>query len=220
MGKSKKKKQQQLAAKRGKKIIKRKLTLSRRKPGYAAESFAKLSNYPIQESLISDDFFDKEIGLCTALLSRKLPDGDITVAVFMIDIFCLGVKNADARIFTPPEYREYFNMLSEHQVFVQFEPACIVKLVKESVEYAKDLGLAPHKDYRKAQKLFGDIDPAECTIDFEFGRDGKPFYVSGPYDSPMRIRKIINQLTKRFGPEGFHFIRALDPHDPGEEDEN
>lgn len=101
---------------------------------------------------------------------------------------------------------------------MQFEPACIVKLVKESVEYAKDLGLAPHKDYRKAQKLLGDVDPTECTMKFEFGRDGKPVYVAGPYDSQMKIRQILNQLTKRLCRESFGFIHPLDHYDLEEED--
>ncbi|MFB3132619.1 MAG: hypothetical protein ACE10K_08885, partial [Rhodothermales bacterium] len=85
-----------------------------------------------------------------------------------------------------------------------------VKLVEESVDYARDLGFFPHKDYRKARKIFGDVDRAECKTEFEFGKDGKPFYVSGPYDSETKIRRIVDQLMERLGPDGFHFLVGLD----------
>jgi hypothetical protein len=57
--------------------------------------------------------------------------------------------------------------------------------------------------------LFGDIDSDVCTQEFVFGKDGKPFYVSSPNDSPGRVRAIMKQLGDRCGgPDGFHFMIA------------
>jgi hypothetical protein len=42
-----------------------------------------------------------------------------------------------------------------------------------------------------------------------FGKDGKPFFMSGPYDTPARCRRIIDTLTRRCGPEGFHYTVAV-----------
>src|SRR5438128_2555043 len=81
----------------------------------------------------------------------------------------------------------------------------------------------PHPDYHKAKVLFGDVDLAECKEEFEFGKDGKPLYISGPFESARRSQEIVNTLTHRCGPDGFHFLIGMQPSAalvPGEEDED
>ena len=206
MAKSKKQKQKKLAAKRGKKVIKKKRALAQAGPASLMKGFSDAGRFPVHESLVSTELFDGNVGMCTAILSRKLPAGHIAAGVFMIDLYCLGVKNADARIFTTYEYREYIALLEQRHNFREIEAPCLVKLVQSSVDYARDLGLLPHNDYRKAHKIFGDIDAATCATEYTFGKDGKPFYIAGPYDSPLRIKQIVDQLTKRLGPDGFEVV--------------
>ena len=43
-------------------------------------------------------------------------------------------------------------------------------------------------------------------MSFQFGKDGKPFYVSGPYDSPVKSRRIVDTLEKRCGPGGYDYL--------------
>jgi len=52
---------------------------------------------------------------------------------------------------------------------------------------------------------FGDIDAGECTEEFTYGKDGKPYFFAGPYDSRSRCREILNILTSRLGADGFHY---------------
>lgn len=73
-------------------------------------------------------------------------------------------------------------------------------MVGDAVEYARLLGLEPHSDDHQAKAILGDIDAAACREAFEFGRDGKPFFVSGPYDGPARCRKIVAALHENRGP--------------------
>ena len=209
MAKSKKQKQKKLAAKRGKKVIKKKRALAQAGPASLMKGFSDAGRFPVHESLVSTELFDGNVGMCTAILSRKLPAGHIAAGVFMIDLYCLGVKNADARIFTTYEYREYIALLEQRHDFREIEAPCLVKLVQSSVDYARDLGLLPHNDYRKAHKIFGDIDAATCATEYTFGKDGKPFYIAGPYDSPLRRKQILDQLNRRLGPHGFNAIMPL-----------
>jgi hypothetical protein len=74
------------------------------------------------------------------------------------------------------------------------------------VAYAQDLGLAPHPDYTLVQQIWGDVDASACTTHFEFGREGKPFFVAGPHDTPGRCRTIIATLIQRCGIDGFHYL--------------
>ena len=65
---------------------------------------------------------------------------------------------------------------------------------------------SPHVDYPPAGALFGDIDAGVCRTEYEFGKDGKPLYVSGPYDTPAKIRKIMRTLTEKVGEGNFDFM--------------
>jgi hypothetical protein len=39
-----------------------------------------------------------------------------------------------------------------------------------------------------------------------FGREGKPFYISGPYDNP---RAVIETLENTAGPGNYHYLTHL-----------
>jgi tetratricopeptide (TPR) repeat protein len=47
-------------------------------------------------------------------------------------------------------------------------------------------------------------------VRYTYGKDGKPLYLSRPEDSPAQSRHILNTLTRRLGPKGFHFLTAID----------
>ena len=84
-------------------------------------------------------------------------------------------------------------------------PACARKLIEASVDYAGGLGFAPAVDYEEASVVFGDIDPGDCADTFTFGRDGKPFYVSGPYDSEEKRGRILAMLEARCGEGNYNY---------------
>jgi hypothetical protein len=104
-------------------------------------------------------------------------------------------------------------------------PACARKIVEGAVEYARALGLHPHPDYHKTKGIFGDIDAGECPDEFEFGKDGKPFFIAGPNDTPERCRQILRALEQARGPGGYDYLipfatrgstpfEILEPGDP------
>lgn len=177
--------------------------------GSLVDKLQRVSNSPILHSCMSEQLWDAGIGY--VLLSRLLSDGRVAFATFLVDVYCLGVKDAFANICTRSTY--------EQQVFPKFwresrrtdiSPADARKLVEEGVAYAKDLGFNPHRDYRTARQIFGDIDPAESLRTFEFGKDGKPFYFAGPYESAEKSRQIIETLACAQGPDNYHYTVPVD----------
>ena len=93
------------------------------------------------------------------------------------------------------------------------EPGYAKKLVEDAIAYARDLGFEPHPDYKLPRKIFDDIDASECSAEFTFGKDGKPFFIGGPYDSAARSKHIIDTLQRRCGPDGYHYMMGLSPDD-------
>jgi hypothetical protein len=146
-------------------------------------------------------------GIGPVLLSRQLPGGNVAFVDFLVDVYCLGVKDLIMNIAPPAKYRrDLYDKVARQDKLVPLKPECLRKLVEGAVAYALDLGLLPHADYRVAKAIFGDISVEVCTEEFTFGKDGKPWFVNGPYDSPERCRQIINILRERCGPDGFHFV--------------
>ena len=91
--------------------------------------------------------------------------------------------------------------------FEKLHQTCAKKLLDGVVDFAKELGFAPHPDYKNAYELFGNIDAGACPVKYTYGKNGKPFYMNGPYESPADIERIINTLTKKCGPDGFHTLK-------------
>jgi hypothetical protein len=175
------------------------------------ERMTTAAKYPILHAWIYEDLWTE--GLGTVLLSRELPNGLVAVAVFLVDRYCLGVKNALAGIVSRSAYQTRFvhDMRSAFPVR-DVSPATVRKLVEQTVAYASGLGLHPHADHHKAKLLLGDIDPSECKEEFEFGKDGKPMFIAGPNDTPACCRQIMATLTNNCGPDGFgYFIPIAHP---------
>jgi hypothetical protein len=162
--------------------------------------------WPIHEALISEAVHNIKQG--TVILSRKSGES-IAVAVFLVDTGCMGIKSAFGRLMRAAVYSDFLAKFRTSENFIAAKPECLRKLVEGALAYAADLGFSPDPDYHRVKVLFGDIDLGGCTQEFEFGEDGKPYYVSGPNDSPARIRAVMKQLNRRCGgPEGFHFMIA------------
>jgi hypothetical protein len=174
-----------------------------------AERLARASDGPIHQCLVPRELFENGIG--SVLVSREVGDGLLAVAILLVDVYCLGVKDAYLRIVTPLEYDDFLRDIALHETLERVTPAYARKLVEDSVAYARDLGLSPHPDYEKTKRIWGTIDPAECPVNFEFGKDGKPFYVTGPNDTPARVRQVMEALTQSRGPNEFHYLAGLDP---------
>jgi hypothetical protein len=161
---------------------------------------------PIKTCVVADRLFAAGIGW--VVLARTLRSGLVGASFFLVDIWCLGVKDAFFRVVPQERFEEHINVSSREHPVVDIDPSVARKLLRDAVAYADSFGLAPSEDFAEAEAIFGDIPVATET--FTFGKDGKPFYVSGPNDSPTRIRRIVDTLVKRLGPGGFDYLFRVD----------
>jgi hypothetical protein len=162
---------------------------------------------PIHECLVPDNLLEQGIG--NLVFSRRLPDGRIALAMFLLDVFCLGVKNAFFTILAREVYDQRLSHWSGPESLKPMPPACFRKLVEGGVAYARELGFSPHSDYAEAQQIFGDVDVTACETHFEYGREGKPLYISGPNETPAQAQRIVEHLMRCLGPDNFHYLVAM-----------
>ena len=190
MGKKEAARQRQLAKKKAKRDDKRREVARRTSPDPTI-ALAQIAKTPVYDAQIPAGMGQ---GMGVALLARRLLDGRIAFASYLLDTFCLGVKDAFWRIATPAEYAEHLEQMQHATATRKVSGETLAKLVLGAVEFARSYGFAPHVDFRHAGKLLEGLNPAAGDEEFEYGQNGKPFYIQGPHDSPARISKIMGRL--------------------------
>ncbi len=172
---------------------------------------------PISECYITDEW--KESGMADILVARKHVNGHRTCAIFLVDLQCLGIKDA-SYLFNMGEY-EFEDMVSEIQEKkgVKCEYKLVHNIIYGALEYAEDYGFSPHKAWEVAQYVLEEDDEHIPFMEIGFGgEDGNPLYVSGPFEDKVQQDKILGTLDRTAGKGNYNFILS-DEGNPGFEGE-
>ncbi len=162
-------------------------------------------NYPLNECLIDKEWQDR--GLAQILISRRQPNNKLTFGVYLVDIFCLGLKNTfcNANISLEEYQRLKLDTLKE-SVLVPCSPGEVCKIIFGAIEYARRLGFEPQKDFDLSYFVLKGLPINDYDLTLEFGYDGKPLYIAGPDDD---FEVIIEILRKNVGEGNFDFVAPL-----------
>jgi len=162
----------------------------------------KAAEFPVYEARVSTDW--EENGLAQVIVIRQLPNLRYLLGVYLVDTFCLGLKNTFAR--TQLKYEDltnFFRRLPGEFEEVSYEDTR--SIVLGGIEYARQLGFEPQRDWKSTNFIIeGDQD---FERKFTFGKDGVPFYVQGPDDD---IAKIMGKLKPLIKEGKADFISAAD----------
>lgn len=138
-------------------------------------------------------------GVASVIVARRQRSHRVTVCGYLVDVFCLGVKNAlgpdamaegDLRGFV----HEFFTPFHEIGRPVEAPLELVRHLVWGAVDYARGLGFEPAPDFEAAA---GHLGTWEETSAITFGRGGMPLYVAGPYDKPEAVLRTLNRTVGR-----------------------
>ena len=147
-------------------------------------------------------------GVACVVVARRHRPQRVSVCGYLVDVYCLGVKNAlGPQIKNErdlPAFLDHFFAPFHHVAAPLAAPLELARhLVCGAVDYARRLGFEPASDFQPAAGHLGQW-PETSAI--TFGRHGVPFYVSGPYDNPSRV---VRTLTRSVGEGNFHYIAQL-----------
>lgn len=160
-------------------------------------------DYPVAQCLINADW--EESGMARIAVTRRQDDGNFILGVYLVDTYCLGVKNAfcNAQV-TMSEIDDK----CIPQCFGGQQPDDIgldkaKAIIWGAIEYARDLGFEPHPDFKLASYVLG-AEAYEGDYNIRFGgHEGKPLYIAGPDDNH---REIVQKLSSGLGEGGYHYI--------------
>jgi len=162
--------------------------------------------YPILGTWVIANW--QESRITPVVVARRQAEDRVLIGNCLVDISCLGIKNAYSETDISPTrfQRELPDMF-------QGEPEeCSVALAHEIIygglEYAARYGFQPHRDFTASlvDKVLDPPDAHPRTHNVKFGRDGKPFYVAGPYDDERKSRSVINTLMRTAGEGNFDYL--------------
>ena len=164
--------------------------------------------YPVYECLINP--FWKEEGLAQILLSRQLQDGAFIFGVYLVDIFCLGLKNTFCNAnFSSSRYEELKARIFQDRKSVVCPVPLAHRIIYGAIGYASKLGFKPNRDFERSRHVLGEEKTGlgEGT-DVQFGKDGKPLFIAGPDDN---VESIIKNLEVKLGAGNFNFLVPFAP---------
>jgi len=203
MARDEKRRQRKLMKKRRKDQLRRKARERQSAAGLERNRIAEAERYPIHECLIGSDWHER--GLAHIVLSRVQPDGNLVVGSYLVDVFCLGLKDTFARANLPKStYKtELRDRLTDEGQLETCPMEVAHTIIYGGIEYARQFGFRPHHDFKLSHCVLGQRDPSLMGADVEFGKDGRPFYIAGPHDD---VRKTIRQLQAAAGEGNFDFV--------------
>lgn len=144
-------------------------------------------------------------GLVGVLVAREAGRNRVSVCAWLVDVYCLGVKNdlgpmRSYRADLPQTVGNFFTVFGRRPVAAPLELA--QHLVLGAVDYARGLGFEPAAEADFADTR-GHLGPWEGPSAIRFGRNGKPFFISGPNDNPTRV---LRQLERAVGAGNFDYM--------------
>ena len=157
-----------------------------------------------------DDTSDFPGGIAAVLVARRHRTGRVSVCGYLVDTYCLGVKDAlGPRVMSdrdlPTFVQLYFGGFEQAGPPLRAPLELARHLVHGGVVAARRLGFEPHADFAAAAEHLG---PWAERSAIAFGRHGAPFYVAGPFD---HADAVIATLTESVGEDNFTFVAPLGP---------
>lgn len=172
--------------------------------GISPENYIKTRarHLPLGKSYISTEWKDQ--GLITIVVTRNHVNGHFTCGIFLVDLYCVGVKETLFLFNEYERYRETLRVLNEEEGIEECSYTLAHNIIYGSIAYAEELGFKPAQEFDTTQYLLEEDDDRIELMDIEFGLSGKPAVFLTNEKHPD---KIIATLEKSVGPEGYTLIK-------------
>ena len=200
-----------MALKRARKAQRRKQVVAQKRRAEAMEAslparVLRSAHAPVRHCVLTESVFD--IGMGTLVLARGATPHQLALSSFLIDVFCLGIKDVMFESVESEVFEMYMDATDAGSPMVSVDPSYARKLLRDLAAWSQSIGFAPHRDFAAVERVFGDVSVDTSDAVFRFGRDGKPVYIPGPNDTAHLIQRRIEQLQKYLGDDGFGFEAA------------
>lgn len=135
----------------------------------------------------------QEAGEAHIIVTRKNQRGDLVMGSYLVDTFCLGLKDTFWNIFDEPELSR---MVQDPKMFEETTYPVVHNLILGAIEFAEEAGLEPARDFELTQYILSEDTEDIELIEYEFGYKGKHHLV---VSAEGVERKYVPMLMERLG---------------------
>lgn len=165
----------------------------------------KARTLPIGKCYITPDW--KESGISQIIISRVRPSGNLVIGIFLVDTFCIGVK--DATYYANMSDYDFSELMERYESGPGLEKISyneVHNIIYGAIEFAEEGGIQPAKDFKIARYVLEEDTDDIPLIEYEFGKNGKHFLI---INSDKREMPYFHQLKKTLG-DNFEFVMNSD----------
>lgn len=195
---------------------KKKKTQSGGQQFLSAERYIKerARTLPIGSCYINDDA--DEAGMMDIVVTRQHTGGRISMAGFLVDALCLGVKDTFYHLrLEDYELEDYLSRYPVHFRECSYEEAH--NRIYGAIAFAEEAGIKPHKDFRLTQYMLEEDNDDIPLIEYKYGKDGKHFLVC---HSNLEASRYLPTLRKHLGDDFLYLINNQERDDELDEDDD
>jgi len=167
----------------------------------------KARNLPIYECRVQPGWENDK--LAQVLVARTHTNGNITAAVYLVDLLCVGIKDTTYLFnHTKTDYEDFLNEFTEQGLTLeQIDYNLAHNIVYASIEFAETYDFKPHREFESITKYILDEDTEEIPlIEIECGSDGLPTVLVDLWEDSKALNRVVSQLEKTAGPGNYLLI--------------
>lgn len=168
----------------------------------------RMRSVEIGDCFVSDDIF--KIGYGNVVVARKHTGGNVSFGVFLVDTWCLGVKDCSYRLRV--DEQEY-GSIAEKCLENGMRKATydeVHNIIYGAIAYAEEAGIAPCRAFSLIQYFLEDDTEDVPLIEYNFGKDGKHYLV---VSSIFEANSYLPLLEKNLGDDFDWIIQKDDDAD-------
>lgn len=148
---------------------------------------------PIGKCYIAPSDWQKE-GMAHVIVSRVRPSGNLVMAIFLVDTFCLGVKDADYyENITTSDFEEYLNNYKNGMELEEISYNEAHNIIYGAMAFAEEGGIKPVKEFNPAGYILEEDTEDIPLIEYDFGKNGKHFLMVNPDRKEMPYYHILKE---------------------------
>ncbi len=156
--------------------------------------------------------------MANVVIARKHTTGNLTIALYLVDLLCLGVTDTHYEFnISPDEYTQFIDHAFNEQSIQKIDYDLAHNIIKSAVTFAANFGFEPTKDFTKITQyvLKDDSEPIQ-TFTVECGDNNLPVVIETPYNH-QEIQTIRAKLDATIGSDKYIYINQSDDYDEMED---
>lgn len=177
----------------------------------------KARTLEISTCYVTKDIDEMRMG--HVIVTRRHTGGRISMAAYLVDMACLGVKDSFYQLRMDDwEFDDFLDDRRDMFRECSYEEAH--NRIWGSIAYAEEAGIRPDKSFLLTQYMLEEDTDDVPLIEYEYGKDGKHFLVC---HSELEASRYLPLLRKNLGEGNYEYIvgigaPSLDDDDTPDED--